>query len=310
MGAGLRGLDRRRRHRAASTNSPPTAGSGLVAGERRHPAPPAAGPVRRPGAGWLDRLDARLQRHRATAVRVGRARQVVRRRGRAAGQPGGLLGLPGRLPAAAGPADPGRGAAGGPHGPPSRRSSTPRSASSPRSGRSCAAHVNGLTGQSAVFLVVVLLWLVYGCLRLSRNAQVLMADGVGRAPRGPAHVLAVAAPGRRIPRHPRRRLRRRRRPRRGRQLRRPRTGLGPGGLRRFAGRQRGHVLGRIRHRPLRARPGPHAVAGGPGGRRRLDGAPVRGHPAGDPRAAALPDPLRDVRQRSSSWSGGSGSGRC
>jgi YihY family inner membrane protein len=45
----------------------------------------------------------------------------------------------------------------------------------PEIGTELAAHVNGLTGKNAVFLAVVIVWLIYGCLRLSRNAQTLMA---------------------------------------------------------------------------------------------------------------------------------------
>ena len=45
----------------------------------------------------------------------------------------------------------------------------------PEIGTELAAHVNGLTGKNTVFLAVVLVWLVYGCLRLSRNAQTMMA---------------------------------------------------------------------------------------------------------------------------------------
>ena len=45
----------------------------------------------------------------------------------------------------------------------------------PEIGSELRANINGLSHRSGVFLVVVLLWLVYGCLRLSRNAQVLMA---------------------------------------------------------------------------------------------------------------------------------------
>ncbi|HEY4928057.1 MAG TPA: YihY/virulence factor BrkB family protein [Acidimicrobiales bacterium] len=45
----------------------------------------------------------------------------------------------------------------------------------PEIGSELQSHVNGLTGMNTVFLVVVIVWLVYGCLRLSRNAQILMA---------------------------------------------------------------------------------------------------------------------------------------
>jgi YihY family inner membrane protein len=45
----------------------------------------------------------------------------------------------------------------------------------PEIGSELQSHVNGLTGMNTAFLVVVIVWLVYGCLRLSRNAQILMA---------------------------------------------------------------------------------------------------------------------------------------
>jgi YihY family inner membrane protein len=45
----------------------------------------------------------------------------------------------------------------------------------PEIGTELRANISGLGDRSAVFLVLVLLWLVYGCLRLSRNAQVLLA---------------------------------------------------------------------------------------------------------------------------------------
>jgi len=45
----------------------------------------------------------------------------------------------------------------------------------PAIGSELRANITGLGDRSATFLVVVLVWLVYGCLRLSRNAQILMA---------------------------------------------------------------------------------------------------------------------------------------
>ena len=45
----------------------------------------------------------------------------------------------------------------------------------PEIGSELRANINGLGDRSGAFLVVVLLWLVYGCLRLSRSAQILMA---------------------------------------------------------------------------------------------------------------------------------------
>ncbi len=45
----------------------------------------------------------------------------------------------------------------------------------PEIGDELRANINGLSHRNAVFLVVVLAWLAYGCLRLSRNAQILMA---------------------------------------------------------------------------------------------------------------------------------------
>jgi YihY family inner membrane protein len=45
----------------------------------------------------------------------------------------------------------------------------------PEIGTELQAHVNGLTGRNTAFLAVALVWLIYGSLRLSRNAQLLMA---------------------------------------------------------------------------------------------------------------------------------------
>ncbi len=45
----------------------------------------------------------------------------------------------------------------------------------PEIGDELRSNINGLSGRSTLFLVVALAWLVYGCLRLSRNAQILMA---------------------------------------------------------------------------------------------------------------------------------------
>ena len=45
----------------------------------------------------------------------------------------------------------------------------------PGIGSELQAHVNGLTGKNTLFLVVAVVWLVYGSLRLSRSAQHLMA---------------------------------------------------------------------------------------------------------------------------------------
>jgi len=45
----------------------------------------------------------------------------------------------------------------------------------PEIGDELRANINGLGHRSGIFLVVVVVWLVYGCLRLSRNAQILMA---------------------------------------------------------------------------------------------------------------------------------------
>jgi len=53
----------------------------------------------------------------------------------------------------------------------------------PAVGRELRTNVTGLSGRNTVLLVVLLVWLVYGCLRLSRGAQVMMATvwGVPRS---------------------------------------------------------------------------------------------------------------------------------
>lgn len=45
----------------------------------------------------------------------------------------------------------------------------------PDVGEELRANITGLSGRNTVLLVVLVLWLLYGCLRLSRSAQVLMA---------------------------------------------------------------------------------------------------------------------------------------
>jgi YihY family inner membrane protein len=45
----------------------------------------------------------------------------------------------------------------------------------PDVGEELRSNITGLSGRNSVLLVVLVLWLVYGCLRLSRSAQVLMA---------------------------------------------------------------------------------------------------------------------------------------
>jgi YihY family inner membrane protein len=45
----------------------------------------------------------------------------------------------------------------------------------PDVGEELRSNITGLSGRNTVLLVVLVLWLVYGCLRLSRSAQVLMA---------------------------------------------------------------------------------------------------------------------------------------
>ncbi len=44
----------------------------------------------------------------------------------------------------------------------------------PDIGTELKSNISGLTGLSGAFLVALFIWLVYGCLRLSRNAQILM----------------------------------------------------------------------------------------------------------------------------------------
>ncbi len=45
----------------------------------------------------------------------------------------------------------------------------------PDVGDELRANITGLSGRNTVLLVVLVVWLLYGCLRFSRNAQVLMA---------------------------------------------------------------------------------------------------------------------------------------
>jgi membrane protein len=52
----------------------------------------------------------------------------------------------------------------------------------PDVGEELRANITGLSGRNAILIVILALWLVYGCLRLSRSAQVLMA-AVWRVPR-------------------------------------------------------------------------------------------------------------------------------
>ena len=235
------------------------------------PAPSSASPSGTPAAadpgppGWLDRLDDRLQRHRVTAVvsavlakwyddGAGRLANLLAYSAFLAVFPMLLILLTlveillvGHTTAQQDVID-------------------AALRQFPEIGSELRANINGLGDRSGVFLVVVLLWLVYGCLRLSRNAQVLMATvwSVSRE--------ALPTFGRWLPRAV------------GflvilgvgfiaggvisgcRHVRRTRPGLGTGGLRRIAGGQRRHVLGWVRRRPVRAGPRPHGLAGR--GRRR------------------------------------------
>jgi YihY family inner membrane protein len=144
------------------------------------PAPSSASPSGTPAAadpgppGWLDRLDDRLQRHRVTAVvsavlakwyddGAGRLANLLAYSAFLAVFPMLLILLTlveillvGHTTAQQDVID-------------------AALRQFPEIGSELRANINGLGDRSGVFLVVVLLWLVYGCLRLSRNAQVLMA---------------------------------------------------------------------------------------------------------------------------------------
>ena len=242
-GAGLR-APRRRPATAALLERvpPPRPRSAWSADDRPSPRAPAPGPTgrRRLGARVLDRLDAFQQRHRRPAVRRRHGGQVPRRPGRPAGQPAGLRRVPGRLPPGAAPAHAGRDRSCSATGRSSRRSSTPPCGSSPTSGDELRANITGLSGpQHGRPARGAGLWLLYGCLRLSRSAQVLMAtvwavprDRLPRFDRlaapGASGFLVVLGvgfvAGGALAGH--------------RQLRRARAGLGPGRAGRLAGRQR------------------------------------------------------------------------
>jgi YihY family inner membrane protein len=45
----------------------------------------------------------------------------------------------------------------------------------PDVGEELRSNITGLSGRNAVLIVILVVWLIYGCLRLSRSAQVLMA---------------------------------------------------------------------------------------------------------------------------------------
>ena len=124
--------------------------------------------------GWLDRIDARLQRHRATAIisavvakwnedGAGRLANLTAYSAFLAVFPLllVLLTLAEVLLAS--------------HTALQKEVTDAAFRQFPEIGSELHAHVNGLTGKSGLFLAVVVVWLVYGCLRLSRNAQHLMA---------------------------------------------------------------------------------------------------------------------------------------
>jgi membrane protein len=124
--------------------------------------------------GWLDRLDARLQRHRVTAILsavvakwdedgAGRLANLMAYSAFLAVFPLLLVLLTLTEVLLAG------------HKSIQREVTDAAIRQFPEIGSELHAHVNGLTGKSALFLAVVVVWLVYGSLRLSRNAQHLMA---------------------------------------------------------------------------------------------------------------------------------------
>lgn len=126
------------------------------------------------GTGWLDRLDRRLQRHRATGLvsaviakwgedGAGRLANLVAYSAFLAVFPLLLVLLTAVEVLLAG------------HRTARKEVVDAALRQFPEIGTELQAHVQGLTGRNAAFLVVVLVWLVYGSLRLSRNAQILMA---------------------------------------------------------------------------------------------------------------------------------------
>jgi YihY family inner membrane protein len=133
---------------------------------------PADVPTARPG--WSDRLDARLQRHRVTAIATatyvkwdadgaGRLANLVAYAGFLAVFPLLLVLLTLVEVLLAG------------HRTVRQEVIDAALRQFPEIGSELQAHVNGLTGRNAAFLAVALVWLLYGSLRLSRTAQVLMA---------------------------------------------------------------------------------------------------------------------------------------
>jgi YihY family inner membrane protein len=137
--------------------------------------PPDTAHAEAPGrAGWLDRIDARLQRHRATAVLAavlakwdedgaGRLANLVAYSAFLAVFPLLLVLLTLVEVLLVG------------HRAAQREVIDAALRQFPEIGSELQAHVGGLTGKNTLFLAVVLLWLLYGSLRLSRNAQVMMA---------------------------------------------------------------------------------------------------------------------------------------
>lgn len=133
--------------------------------------PAAADPV---PPGWLDRLDDRLQRHRATAVvsavlakwyddGAGRLANLLAYSAFLAVFPLLLILLTVVEIVLVG------------HKAVQQDVIDAALRQFPEIGTELRANINGLSDRSGIFLVVVLLWLVYGCLRLSRSAQILMA---------------------------------------------------------------------------------------------------------------------------------------
>ena len=124
--------------------------------------------------GWLDRIDARLQRHRATAILSG---VVAKWDEDGAGRMANLMAYSAFLAVfplllvlltlaevlLAG------------HRTIQKEVIDAAIRQFPEIGSELQSHVNGLTGKNTLFLIVAVVWLLYGSLRLSRNAQHLMA---------------------------------------------------------------------------------------------------------------------------------------
>ena len=179
---------------------------------------------------------------------------------RPAGRPDLPRRLSGRLPAAAGAVHRARHR---PGGPPSLQDDIINSAlrQFPVIGSDLKDNVRQLSTGNALALAVGLLWLAYGSMRLSRSVQVMMA-AVWGIRRTSSRLLALDPAGGGVPRRAGRRLHRRWGTGRARGLRAVGRLFGLGRPVAVPGRQRPHVLGRVRHH----RPDPEAPSGGLAGR--------------------------------------------